>query len=165
MPQRFRDAEHLVRLALLMFVGVLLFLVIRTFFVPADFGELGHFRTGTLQDNRNLPLHYAGRASCGQADCHEEEVASLASDTHASVGCESCHGALAAHAADPKLAKAATVEANVLCARCHVSNWARPEDFPQVEIETHRQGEEDREEEEAGVEECTECHDSHEPTS
>ena len=102
MAQRFRDAEHLVRLALLFFVGVLLFLVIRAFFVPADFGELGHFRTGALQDIRNLPLHFAARASCGQADCHEEEAASLASDTHASVGCESCHGALAAHAADPE---------------------------------------------------------------
>jgi hypothetical protein len=161
MAQRLRDAEHLVRLALLMFVGVLLFLVIRAFLMPSDFGELGHFRTGTLQDVRSLPLQFAGHASCGEADCHEDVTASLAADTHASVGCESCHGALAAHAADPKLAKAATVEANVLCARCHASNLARPKDFAQVEIETHRQGEEEGEE--AG--ECTECHDSHEPTS
>lgn len=153
MPLRFRDAEHLVRLVLLMFVGVLLFIVIRTFFVPADFGELGHFRTGTLQDIRNLPLHYASRASCGQADCHEEEVATLASDTHASVGCESCHGALAAHAADPKLAKAAKLEGDDLCARCHTSLAARPKNFAQVEIEPHREGSA-----------CSECHDSHAPT-
>lgn len=155
MLHRLRDSEHLVRLALLMFVGVLLFLVIRAFLMPSDFGELGHFRTGTLQDIRNLPLHFAGRASCGEADCHEDVTAALASDTHAKVGCESCHGALTAHAADPKLAKADTVEANVLCARCHAANPARPKSFPQVEIETHREGEG----------ECTECHDSHEPTS
>ena len=153
MPQRFRDAEHLVRLAILFFVGALLFLVARAIFVPADFGELGHFRTGTLQDIRNLPIHYAARASCGQADCHEEEVASLASDTHASVGCESCHGALAAHAADPKLAKAATLEGDELCSRCHASLAARPKDFAQVDIEVHREGEA-----------CSECHDSHAPT-
>lgn len=153
MPQRFRDAEHLVRLVLLMFVGVLLFLVIRTFFVPADFGELGHFRTGTLQDIRNLPLHYASRGSCGEADCHEEEAAALASDTHASVGCESCHGALAAHAADPKLATVATLEGDDLCTRCHTSLAARPKDFAQVDVEPHREGSA-----------CDECHDAHVPT-
>jgi hypothetical protein len=154
MAQVLRDAEHLVRLALLFLAGALLFLGIRSFLVPSGFGEFGHFRTGALQDNRNKPLHFAGSASCGETDCHEDVTAALAGDTHDSVGCESCHGALSAHAADPEIAKAAPLDELELCSRCHASNPARPSAFLQVDIEPHR-------EESA----CSECHDSHEPSS
>lgn len=155
MAKVLRDAEHLVRLALLFLAGALLFLVIRAFLVPSGFGELGHFRTGALQDVRNMPLHFAGRASCGEAECHEDVTAALAADSHASVGCESCHGALSAHAVDPEIAKAATLEEINLCSRCHASNPARPEGYTQqVEIEAHRE-----------ESPCSECHDSHEPSS
>jgi hypothetical protein len=156
MAQVLSDAKHLVRLALLFLAGFLLFLVIRAFFVPPGFGEFGHFRTGTLQDVRNnTPLHFGGRASCGEADCHEEVTAALATDSHARVGCESCHGALAAHAVDPKIAKTATIDELDLCSRCHALNPARPEGYTQqVDIEVHR-------EESA----CSECHDAHEPSS
>ena len=150
-----RDAEHLVRLALLFLAGALVFLGIRAYFVPAGFGELGHFRTGALQDMRNRPLHFAGRNSCGEADCHEDVTAALAADSHARVGCESCHGALAAHAADPEIAEAAAVEELDLCSRCHASNPARPASFTQqVEIEPHRE-----------ESPCSECHPAHEPSS
>jgi hypothetical protein len=156
MAQVLSDAKHLVRLALLFLAGFLLFLAIRAFFVPAGFGEFGHFRTGTLQDVRNnTPLHFGGRASCGEADCHEDVTAALATDSHARVGCESCHGALAAHAADPEIAKAAELDEIDLCSRCHALNPARPEGYTrQVDIEVHR-------EESA----CSECHDAHEPSS
>ena len=156
MAQVLRDAKHLVRLALLFLAGFLLFLAIRAFFVPAGFGEFGHFRTGTLQDVRNnTPLHFGGRASCGEADCHEDVTAALATDSHARVGCESCHGALAAHAADPEIAEAAALDEIDLCSRCHALNPARPEAYTQqVDIEVHR-------EESA----CSECHDAHEPSS
>ena len=149
-----RDAEHLVRLALLFLAGGLVFLGLRAYFVPAGFGELGHFRTGALQDIRDRPLHFAGRNSCGEADCHEDVTAALAEDTHAQVGCESCHGALLAHAGEPKVAKAATLDELELCSRCHALNPARPEEFLQVEIETHREDSA-----------CSECHDAHEPSS
>ena len=156
MAQVLSDANHLVRLALLFLAGFLLFLVIRAFFVPPGFGEFGHFRTGTLQDVRNnTPLHFGGRASCGEADCHEDVTAALATDSHARVGCESCHGALAAHAADPEIAKAATLDELDLCSRCHALNPARPEGYTQqVDIEPHRDGAA-----------CSECHDAHEPSS
>lgn len=154
MARRLRDAEHLVRLALLFLAGALVFLGLRAYFVPAGFGELGHFRTGALQDIRNRPLHFAGRASCGETDCHEDVTATLADDSHALVGCESCHGALLAHAAEPKVAKAATLDEIELCSRCHALNSARPAEFQQVEIETHREDSA-----------CSECHHAHEPSS
>ena len=94
-----RDVEHLVRLALLFLAGIVVFLAARTFLIPPGFGELGHYRTGALADNVAQPLRYAGRAAC--TDCHEDDATTLAGGAHTAVGCESCHGPLAAHAADP----------------------------------------------------------------
>jgi hypothetical protein len=152
MGHALRDVEHLVRLALLFLGGVILFLVARALLVPEGFGELGHFRSGSLIDNRQVALRYAGRAAC--AECHDDVAVRLATDSHAQVGCEACHGALLAHATDPDNAKAPELDQLDLCARCHAANPARPQTQPQVDIEPHREGSL-----------CSECHQSHEPAS
>ncbi|KAB2967625.1 MAG: cytochrome C [Thermoanaerobaculia bacterium] len=151
MRAEFRDSEHLVRMALLFGVGVLLFLGLRAVLVPADFGELGHFRTGALDDNRRPALVHAGRAAC--AECHDT-AAKLKTGAHARVGCESCHGALAAHAADPDAAAPPQLEVVALCVRCHGANPARPSSHPQVEPEAHAEGAA-----------CTDCHEPHAPAA
>jgi hypothetical protein len=147
----FRDSEHLIRLALLFGVGVFLFLGARAVLVPADFGELGHYRTGALDDNRQRPLVHAGRAACGE--CHDT-AATLSGGAHAKVGCEACHGALAAHAADPGAAAPPAPEVAALCVRCHGANPARPARHPQVEPEAHAEGAS-----------CTDCHEPHSPAA
>ena len=152
MAHALRDAEHLVRLALLFLIGVVLFLVVRALLVPAGFGELGHFRTGALDDNRHATLRFAGRAAC--AECHDDVSATLAGDSHAAVGCESCHGALQAHAVDSDNAKATTIDQVDLCSLCHATNPARPASQPQVDIDPHREG---------SI--CSECHSPHAPSS
>lgn len=146
-----RDAEHLVRLALLFAAGVALFLVARALLVPPGFGELGHFRTGAIADNQVRPPLFAGRAAC--ADCHGEMADELAADAHAGVGCEACHGALAAHAADPDAAKPAALESTALCSLCHAALAARPAAHPQVDLDAHAEGNA-----------CVDCHSPHAPT-
>ena len=67
--------------------------------VPADFGELGHYRSGAVLDNMNRPRVFAGQAAC--VECHADVAELRAKGRHARVACESCHGALAGHAANP----------------------------------------------------------------
>lgn len=151
MRSQLRDAEHLVRLALVFAAGVVLFLVVRAFLVPPGFGELGHFRTGAIADNAAKPLVFAGRTAC--AECHGEVADALALDGHAAIGCESCHGALAAHAADPDAAAPAALEPVALCSLCHQQLAARPAGHPQVDAVAHAEGNA-----------CTDCHAAHAPT-
>jgi hypothetical protein len=150
MRQRFRDAEHLVRLALLFGAGLLVFTIARAFLVPEGFGDLGHFRAGAIEDNqRRLPVH-AGRAACGE--CHDDVAGELAGAGHRGVGCESCHGALGEHARSQGEIAPAAVEVTALCSLCHARNIARPAGHPQVDVAEHAEG---------AV--CTECHAAHSP--
>jgi hypothetical protein len=146
----FRDGEHLVRLAALFAVGILVLLVARAFFVPAGFGELGHFRPGAIDDSAARTPVFAGRAAC--SECHDEVARALAGGAHARVGCESCHGALAGHAADPDAQAPAALEAAPLCARCHAQSQSGPARQPRVDLDEHSEGAA-----------CTECHTPHSP--
>jgi len=70
MRELFKDREHLVRMAGLFGVGLLVFVVLRGVLIPADFGELGHYRASALEDNRSVELKFAGRAAC--EECHDD---------------------------------------------------------------------------------------------
>ncbi len=152
MRERLRDAEHLLRLLALFAAGIAAFLALRAIFVPAGFGELGHYRSGAIADNRQRALVHAGRAAC--AECHDDVAAKLATGAHARVGCESCHGALAAHVADPDAVKPPALDPMRLCARCHAKLDARPARHPQVDIESHAEGNS-----------CVDCHAAHAPAT
>jgi hypothetical protein len=141
--------EHLVRLAALFAGAALVFFAARAVLVPDDFGELGHYRAGALADAASRTAAFAGRASC--LDCHGDAGDALHGGKHASVGCEACHGPLAAHAADPAEAKAVRPAAASLCPVCHERNVAKPRSFPQVELKEHAEGP------------CSDCHAPHRP--
>jgi len=150
MKSGFRDVEHLARLALLFAVGVVLLLVFRAVVVPAGFGEYGHFRPGAMDDAANHEMHFAGRAAC--AECHDDVVKTKSGGAHARIGCESCHGPLAPHVADPDAVKPTLPVVAELCVRCHAANISRPAGFPQVEPDAHSEGSP-----------CNDCHDPHAP--
>src|SRR5690606_38228716 len=120
---------------------------VRAVAVPEDFGKLGHFRASALDEAREREVRFAGRGAC--AECHDEAALELAGGGHAAVGCESCHGPLAAHAADPDAAAPAAATA---CALCHAVLHARPAAHPQVDVEAHAEGNA-----------CIDCHVAHAP--
>lgn len=149
MKRSFKDVEHLVRLAAIFVFGGLLFVVARAALVPADFGTLGHYRAGAIDDVRSRPIKYAGQAAC--VDCHSDVLETRAPAKHVALSCETCHGPLAAHVEDQE-PTVARIDMQPLCIRCHAANTGKPKGFPAVDVAEH-----------TGDEPCVNCHKPHNP--
>ena len=145
-----KDQPHLVRMAALFLVGLLLFLVGRTLFVPKGFYEYGHFRAGALADNAARTVAFAGREAC--ESCHPDVAEARKGSLHDAVACEACHGALAKHADDPDSLKPTLPDARKLCLVCHRQDVTRPKNFKQVNPPEHM-----------GGAPCLSCHKPHHP--
>jgi Cytochrome c7 and related cytochrome c len=147
--KRFRDIEHLLRLALVFLVGVAAFVIVRAILVPRSFGEYGHYRGNSIAEMAAGPIAFAGHDSC--EGCHTDVAGVKSKGKHRGVNCEACHGALASHADDPSLPPP-KLDTAVLCVRCHGVNGAKPKDFPQIVADKHS----------AGLS-CETCHQPHSP--
>lgn len=147
---KFRDVEHLFRLAAIFAFGVLSFLIFKAEMRPADFGRDGHYRPASVDDIAARPISYAGQTAC--AECHTDTVETRALARHKSVACESCHGPLAKHADGTDEAKPVRPDGKTLCARCHAAKTGKPKRYPIVDIKEH-----------AGDESCLTCHKPHDP--
>ncbi len=145
-----RTTEHLGRVALLLVLGVVAFLLVRQAVIPAEFGKYGHFRPAALDDVRARPVKFAGHEVCEA--CHSDQAEAKSKGKHANVACEACHGPLARHAEDPASVVPQLPDTAVLCARCHEANQAKPKSFPQVVAADHS----------AGLA-CNTCHKPHNP--
>ncbi len=150
MKDFFRNAEHLIRVLLLLTLGVVAFLVLRRTVIPAEFGKYGHFRPGAMDDIRARQIKFAGHETCEA--CHSDQAEVKSKGKHANVACEACHGPLAKHAADPSSVVPQLPDTAVLCARCHEANQAKPKWFPQVVTAEH-----------SGGVACNTCHKPHAP--
>jgi len=148
--ENWKNAAHLVRLALVLLVGFLLFLAVRAAVVPPSFGKYGHFRAAALDDIRNQKPSYAGQATC--AVCHDDVLQTKNKGSHRTVHCEACHGPQQAHADDPTTVKPGKPNAQSLCPQCHQEDAAKPTGFKQVDVKSHAQGME-----------CAGCHQPHSP--
>jgi len=146
---RFSSYEHLLRLAALFAIGIALFLGLRWLLVPADYGLLGPYRASALAQNRTPAIVYAGQVAC--VECHTDVAETRKANAHEAISCESCHGALAAHAADPGVA-ARRPDARTTCAICHIPDTAKPAFLKTVNFAEH-----------AGDESCVSCHPPHAP--
>lgn len=150
MGNRFKNAEHLIRVAVVLVVGLVLFVFVRGLIVPKSFGQLGHYRADAITDIAAKTPVFAGREAC--AMCHQEVVDLKATGKHAGVGCEACHGPLGKHAEDPAALVPVLPDTKVLCVKCHEANSAKPKHFPQVVSKDH-----------AGDAACNTCHKPHKP--
>jgi hypothetical protein len=146
----FKDIEHLIRLAVVIVVLLLVFVVLRVAVVPRSFGEYGHYRGDAIPETAARPIHFAGHEACEA--CHSDVADQKKLGKHVVVACEACHGAQARHADDPGSVKPAKLDTAVLCARCHEANSAKPKGFPQVATADHS----------AGLA-CDTCHQPHRP--
>ncbi len=147
---KFKDAEHLLRLAAVFIAGLAIFLVLRSLLVPKTFGQYGHFRGAALAEIEARPVAYAGHKVC--EDCHGDVVDLKKTGKHAGVNCEACHGAQAKHAENPADVIPQLPDTAVLCARCHTTDIAKPVGFPQVDPKEH-----------SGGQACKMCHQPHSP--
>jgi len=147
---KFKDAAHLFRMAAVFAVGILIFVLVRSFFVPKTFGQYGHYRGSALADIKAQPVHYAGHQVC--ESCHSDVLDVKIKGKHAGVNCEACHGPLAPHAEDPGGVMPEKLDTAKLCVKCHEANSAKPKAFPQVASTDHS----------AGLA-CNECHQPHSP--
>ena len=150
MGNRFKNAEHLIRVALVFVAGFFLFLLIRGLIVPKSFGQYGHYRGDALAEIAAREPNFAGREACEA--CHQEVVDLKKTGKHSIVGCEACHGPQSKHAADPGSVVPAKLDTAVLCVKCHEANSAKPKTFPQVISKEH-----------AGDVACATCHQPHKP--
>jgi hypothetical protein len=150
MKPRSADYVHLVRMAGLFVIGVSAFVLLRWMMVPADFGVYGHYRAGALRDIMALPIKFAGQATC--VECHTDVAEVRAKGRHARVACESCHGALADHAAKPNDVKPVRPDPRKTCIICHTASISKPKSFPQVVVAEH-----------APEGSCADCHVVHNP--
>ncbi|HZQ95283.1 MAG TPA: multiheme c-type cytochrome [Candidatus Sulfotelmatobacter sp.] len=146
----FKDTEHLIRLAAVIVIAVVAFVVLRAAVVPHSFGEYGHYRGDAITEIAVHPIAYAGHEACEA--CHTEVVDQKKSGRHAGLHCEVCHGPQAKHADDPASVKPPKPDTVVLCARCHEANSAKPKNFPQVVGADH-----------SGGLACNTCHQPHRP--
>ena len=147
---KFKDAAHLLRLAVVFAIGFLIFALLRSYLVPKSFGRYGHYRGDALAEIKAQPVHYAGHQACEA--CHSDVLDVKSKGKHAHVNCESCHGPLANHADDPGGVTPEKLDTARLCVRCHEANTAKPKHFPQVASAEHS----------AGLA-CNECHQPHSP--
>jgi transcription elongation factor Elf1 len=148
---RFKDVEHLLRVAAVFAVGIALFVAVRAILVPRSFGEYGHYRGNAIAEIAAQPVVFAGHQTCEA--CHSDVAAVKSKGKHVTVNCEACHGALEKHADDPGTVQPPKLDTALLCVRCHEVNGARPKNFPQIVAKEHDPAELP----------CETCHQPHSP--
>jgi Cytochrome c554 and c-prime len=146
----FKDIEHLIRLAVVIAIALVAFVILRAAVVPRSFGEYGHYRGAAISEIASRPIVLAGHETCEA--CHSDVVDQKKLGKHVVVACEACHRAQAKHADDPGSVQPAKLDTAVVCARCHEANTAKPKGFPQVVTADH-----------FGGIACDTCHQPHRP--
>ncbi|PKL83623.1 MAG: hypothetical protein CVV24_04015 [Ignavibacteriae bacterium HGW-Ignavibacteriae-3] len=143
--------EQVKRLSVLLIVIVAVFIVANSLLTPKDFGLVGHYRAGSIQENADRELKYAGQEAC--ADCHDDLWKLKNANYHKNLSCEVCHGPSINHTNDPDQFKPEIPRDRTFCVVCHEYNTSRPTGYPQIVSEAHNPRKI-----------CVTCHNPHNPT-
>lgn len=139
--------RHLIILA----ISITIFIVIRQLLIPDSFGDLGHYRANSLDDNLLFEPHYAGQEAC--FECHEDIKDLKDMDVHSGFSCETCHGPGLGHTINPDSLDMLIPDSRDFCGLCHAKNTARKEKVViQIELKEHNPDKN-----------CTYCHNPHAP--
>jgi len=137
---------------------VVLILLFRMVYVPADFGAqergytFGFHRLSNEQEWKDYPAKYKDSAYCNE--CHDDKVANLSISQHAMIPCENCHGAAFEHPDNPE--KLVIDRSRDLCIRCHAQLHTPSSGrsaIPGIDPDQHNPGME-----------CSDCHNPHNPS-
>ena len=149
-----KDVQHLIRVVIIFAAVFLGFLFVRSLLVPKSFGKLGHYRADSVDEFAAQPRYYAGADACRK--CHAQQTADKAKSSHRGITCESCHGALLAHAENPKSPdkprRPKETEMRAYCGHCHEKTLSKPAKFPQIDLKVHN-----------ADAACNMCHQPHQP--
>ena len=142
---------QLTRLTIAFTIFISLFLLLRHFLVPDTFGQYGHYRGASLEDNAAVEIHYAGQQAC--LECHQDIEDQKIQDVHSDIHCETCHGPGQKHVVSGEASDIFKPSGREFCGSCHAKNAAKPKDAVfQVNLAEHNFGKN-----------CTECHNPHQP--
>jgi hypothetical protein len=142
--------EQVTRLSILLIILIVFFIIVRSWLVPPDFGEYGHYRTSAIDENISQEIIYAGQDIC--YDCHDEVVESKSLGYHKNIACEVCHGPAANHTDDPEEFVLEAPRERGYCPICHEYLPSRPTGFPQIVAASHNP-----------MRPCIACHEPHDP--
>ena len=148
---KFYIPPQLTRLSIAFAIFITLFLLLRKLLIPDSFGQYGHYRGDSLNDNALQAIHYAGQAAC--LECHQDIEDQKQADVHNGIKCETCHGPGQKHAESAEAADILKPESREFCGVCHEKNAARRTDaIVQINLNEHNTGKK-----------CIECHNPHQP--
>lgn len=145
-----RIPEQFQRLIILVVILVAAFLAVRSFLIPSDFGQYGHYRASALEEIISQDIQFAGQEVC--YDCHEDVFEMKGDGSHQNVSCEVCHGPAFKHTETMETEELQVPNGRSYCPLCHEYLPSRPTGFPQIISESHNP-----------MKPCISCHDPHDP--
>lgn len=145
-----KTPDQVKRLSVPIAAVIAVFIIMRHFLVPSDFGRYGHYRASAVDEIASLDIKYIEHTVCN--DCHVDIGSIKKGSYHRSVTCETCHGPAAAHTEDPEGNKLPAPRERGYCPLCHEYLPSRPTGFPQIITELHNPRKA-----------CISCHDAHDP--
>ena len=145
-----RLPEQVVRLGVVVVLLLAVVLVVRFVVIPPAYFSTEQHQSSTIERELATPIMHAGMTACRQ--CHAAEFDVKRAGHHEGLGCETCHGAAAAHAEKPRKVKPGAPRDRKFCTTCHGYDPSRPTGFPQIDPTTHNP-----------LKACIRCHDPHDP--
>lgn len=142
---------QLQRILLLFSIFIFVFIGLRFFIVDESFGQYGHYRGASLEENGAMQPRYIDQEEC--TACHEETAELITTGLHDILNCQICHGPGYLHRDTTHYVDMFVPKTREFCGTCHQKISGRPTDWVnQVDLKEHKT-----------EENCIDCHNPHEP--